>query len=177
MVDTFNYHDHKLRRLFAELDVKQRKKALKGAFRREATRVRKTAIQNLRTSGIRTDHDLERGIRSVVFRDSPGFRVTVGSKKANKKGKGERGMHLTRAGLKKPILIWAEGGTSDRWTMPKKGTRRRADRKRERHATGHMRKYGFMEKTLRDVRGSVASDLRSEVKDNIIRTAKRYGCK
>ena len=172
----FGYDDTQLQQLFAELDPKRRKQALKGAFRREAGRVRKTAVKNLRSSGLRTDHDLEKGIRSVVFKNTAGFRITVGTKKANRHGKGERGMHLNRVGQKKPILIWAEGGTSDRWTMPKKGTRRRADRKRQRHSTGHMRKYGFMEKTLREVRSSVADDLRNEVQENIERVSKRYGC-
>ena len=41
------YDDSNLQRLFAELDPKQRLKALKAGFRREANQARKTAINNL----------------------------------------------------------------------------------------------------------------------------------
>lgn len=93
------YDDEDLQRLFAEMDTKKRLKALKGAFRREANRVRKTALNNLRGS-IRTDKDLERGVRAVVFKRKAGFRVTIGAKKAGKSGK-EYGFHTNRKGLKK----------------------------------------------------------------------------
>src|SRR5574344_1060964 len=58
------YDDANLQRLFAEMDVKQRLQALKGAFRREANQVRKTALNNLRGS-IRTDKDMESGVRTA----------------------------------------------------------------------------------------------------------------
>lgn len=54
------YDDSNLRQLFAELEPKRRTQALKGAFRREANQVRKTAINNLRSSGIKSSKDLEK---------------------------------------------------------------------------------------------------------------------
>lgn len=96
---TFRYDDKNLQRLYGELDEKHRLKALRGAFRKEANRVRKEAIKNLRGSGIRTDKDLEKGVRSVVPRKRLGFGVTVGTKGSKKKGV-TAGVHTNRRGLK-----------------------------------------------------------------------------
>lgn len=179
---SLEYDDSRLQQLFAELEPKRRLQALKGGFRKEAAEVRKTAVNNLRKSGIRSSKDLEKGIRSIVFRRKAGFRVTVGTKRANKNGKGEAGFHTNRWGLKKPILIWAELGApikkdKVRMTKSKQGTRRRAARLRQAHSTGRMPRYGFMARTLEDVRGRVTNDLHSMVIDNVERIAKKYGCK
>lgn len=166
----FVYDDSNLQRLFAEMEPKRRLQALKGGFRREAAKVRKTAVNNLRSSGIKTSRDLERGIRAVVFKRSAGFRVTVGTK-------GNSGYHTNRQGLKKPILLWAEMGTAERRTKPKQGTRRRASRLRSAHRTGQMKRYGFMAQTLGDVRDTVTNDLHEMVRENIVKVAQKYGCK
>ena len=172
-----DYDDKELQRLFAELDQKRRVQALKGGFRREANQVRKTAINNLRGK-IRSSKDLERGVRAIVFKRKAGFRVTIGTRRASKAtGKGEAGFHKNRQGLKKPVLIWAEGGTEERQTKPKHGTRRRAARLRQQHRTGRMPRFGFMEQTLNSVRDTVTQDIRDMVLDNVTKTAKKYGCK
>lgn len=177
MPRSVDYDDSKLQQLFAELEPKRRLQALRGGFRKEASQVRKTAVNNLRSSGIKSSKVLEKGIRSVVFKRKAGFRVTVGTKRANKKGKGEAGFHTNRRGLKKPILIWAEEGTAERKTKPKQGSRRRAARLRSSHSTGRMKRYGFMEQTLNDVRNKVTNDLHEMVISNVEKIAKKYGCK
>lgn len=171
MAATVQYDDENLQRLFAEMDTRKRMKALKGAFRREANNVRKTAINNLRGS-IRTDRDLERGIRTVVFKRKAGFRVTIGTKKAGKSGK-EYGFHVNRRGLEKPVLIWAEGGTNLRRTKTKT---RIFTRSRKGHKTGRMKRYGFMRKTLTDVRDRITDSLHDEVINSVTKEAKKYGC-
>ncbi len=176
MSATLDYNDGNLQQLFADLEPKRRVQALKGGFRKESNKVRKTAVNNLRSS-LHSNKDLEKGVRAIVFKRKAGFRVTVGTKRANKDGKGEAGYHTNRQGLKKPILIWAEMGTAERKTKPKKGTRRRAARLRSSHSTGRMRRYGYMEQTLNDVRGKVTADIHEMVTDNVIRVAKKYGCK
>lgn len=99
------YDDSNLQQLFAELEPRRRAQALRSGFRREANQVRKTAVNNLRSSGIRTDRDLESGIRAVVFKRTAGFRVTVGTK-------GDKmGFHTNRRGEKNPYcfgLKWAQ---------------------------------------------------------------------
>lgn len=158
------YDDTQLQKLFTEMDVKHRKRALKGAFRREANQVRRTAINNLRSS-LHSNRDLEKGIRAIVFKKAAGFRVTIGTKKANRK---------TGKGLKKPVLIWAEGGTEQRKTKTKT---RVFVRERRGHNTGRMKRYGFMRKTQTDVRDKVTEDLRNEIVESVTKTANKYGCK
>ena len=174
MSGTVEYDDGNLQRLFAEMEPKRRAQALRGGFRKAANDVRKKAVANLRSS-IRTDKDLEKGIRAVVFKRRAGFRVTIGTKKAGKNGKGESGMHLNRQGLKKPVLIWAEMGTAQRTTKSSGG--KRAARYRAAHNTGSMPRYGFMDKTRNQVRDTVTADMRKQVAENVERIAKKYGCK
>ena len=176
MAQNVAFDDRNLQQLFAEMEPKRRLQALRGGFRREANQVRKTAINNLRSS-IRSNKDLEQGVRAVVYKRSAGFRVTIGTKRAGKNGKGEAGFHTNRQGLKKPGLIWAEAGTQKRQTKPKQGTRRRAGRMREQHRTGRMKRYGFMEQTLNSVRDTVTADIHNLVLDNVEKIAKKYGCK
>lgn len=170
----FSYDDTNLQRLFNQLDLKNQVKALKGVFRREANTVRKVAVSNLRGSDLHTTDDMEKGIRALVFKRKAGFRVTIGTKKANRQGKGERGMHLNRRGLKKPVLIWAEGGTKARYTKSKT---RFFVRSRKGHYTGEMPSYPFMSKTRTQVADWVTEDMHNEIAANVMRTAKRYGCK
>lgn len=174
MATVMQYDDSNLQRLFAELEPRQRLKALKGAFRREAGRVRKVAVGNLRSS-IRSDRDLERGVRAVVFKRKAGFRVTIGTKKARMNGGKEYGFHTNRRGLKKPVLIWAEGGTKGR-----KSRRQSRYPVGGRWATGKnrgaMKSYGFMAKTKSDVRGTVTESLHNQVREHVTKTAKKYGC-
>ena len=169
-----NYDDRNLQQLFTELTPKRRLQALRGGFRKEANRVRKTAVNNLRSS-IRSDRDLEKGVRSLVFKRKAGFRITVGTKRANKKGKGEAGFHTNRQGLKKPILIWAEDGTKARKTKGRK-TKGRGGKHGAR-STGRMKRYGFMDRTLKAVRGSVTENIHEMVAENVQKVAKKYGCK
>lgn len=176
MARTIDYNDENLQRLFAELEPKRRLQAIKGGFRREANQVRKTAINNLRSS-IQSNKDLEKGVRAIVFKRKAGFRVTVGTKRAGKNGKGEAGFHTNRQGLKKPVLIWAEEGTKERQTKPKKGTRRRAARLRTSHRTGRMKRYGFMAQTLTSVRDTVTTNIHEMVAENVQKVAEKYGCK
>lgn len=176
MARTIDYNDENLQRLFAELEPKRRLQAIKGGFRKEANQVRKMAINNLRSS-IQSNKDLEKGVRAILFKRKAGFRVTVGTKRAGKNGKGEAGFHTNRQGLKKPILIWAEEGTEERKTKPKQGTRRRAARLRASHRTGRMKRYGFMAQTLNSVRDTVTDNIHKMVTENIEQVAKKYGCK
>lgn len=169
-----DYDDRNLQQLFAELEPKRRLQAIKGGFRREANQVRKTAINNLRSS-LHSNKDLEKGVRTIVFKRKAGFRVTVGTKRAEKNGKGEAGFHTNRQGLKKPVLIWAEDGTQERKTKGNGG--KRAMRMRSAHRTGRMKRYGFLTQTLNGVRDTVTNNIHNMVIENVEQVAKKYGCK
>lgn len=167
------YDDTELQRLFAEMDPKLRLKALKTAFRREANRVRKVAINNLRAS-LRSDRDLERGIRALVFkRKAAGFRVTVGTKSARKKAR--KGKQGDKEGPKdlKHILIWAEDGTQPRYAKVKT---RVIGRTRKSHFVGRMKRYGFIAKTADAVRNSVTENIHNELRKSVIEVARKHGC-
>lgn len=173
------YDDSNLQRLWRALDPDKRKKALKGALRREAAKVRRVALGNLRDC-VSSNSELERGMRAVVWKRAAGFRVTIGTKAASKKtGKGARGFYISRktrgkpGATGKPVLVWAETGTERRYTKTKT---RVFTRSRKGHYTGRMKRYGFMRKTRNQVEGSVTDSLRREIVDNIKRTARKYGC-
>ncbi len=166
------YNDRDLQKLFAEMEPKHRLKAIKGAFRKEANKVRRTAINNLRGS-IRSDRDLERGVRAIVYKKAAGFRITVGTKKATAKNKKAYGFHKNRQGLSKPVLIWAEDGTEQRKT---KTATKVYIRSRKGHSTGRMKRYGFIRKTRDEMADKVTADIHTEVINNVQSVAKKYGC-
>lgn len=176
MASPLQYDDRGLQSLIEDLSPKQRVKALRGAFRRESNRVRRAALGNLHES-IGGDAELDRGVRAIVFRRKAGFRVTVGTKRANKKGKGERGYYISRKrrgkrnATGKPVLIWAEEGTTWRRTRGRGFLRRGGG-----HSTGRMKRYGFMRKTLSEVRDSVTGTLHKEIIDQMKKAAKKNGC-
>lgn len=192
----------KLEMLFEGLSPKQRRIAMKGAFRRAANKVRKVALNNLRQIA-RSSHDqkdFERGVRSIVYKNKPGFRVSIGWRKATgRAGRGEHGMYLssqqkrTKDQRRMPILGWLEMGSGPRHIRGnglvriKNGDRHYTGRCRVRLANGKwisvrtrrgvLRPGRFMTKTKMQVSGSVTETLHKEIVDNIKRTAKRYGCK
>lgn len=175
----YKYDDTNLQKLFMELEPKRRTQALKSGFRREANQVRKTAVNNLRSSGIRTDREMETGVRAIVFKQQAGFRVTVGTAHRRGRGKGTLyGFHKNRRGEVKPILMWAELGTAERRTKSNGGkhTVMFSERSRAAHSTGRMKSYGFMAQTLFDVRETVTENLHNEVIQSVEKVAKKYGC-
>ena len=107
MADTINI-EQPFREVFAALDLKDQRKALRGAMRREANRLKKSATANLRSSGLGqgTRQRLDKGFIVRVFpaRLGAGFLVKV-------KPYRKKGYHLNRQGKEKPVLMWAEEGT------------------------------------------------------------------
>ncbi len=184
----------KLSQVLMELEPKRRLRAVKSAFYRAANKLRKKAIDNLRQerktiasrpyangrskkAGANWKHKpsgnpnpaLEKGVKSFVYRKTPGFRVTVGSRYANKNGKGERGMHTNRQGLKKPVLIWAEAGTKSRDTKSKSRNKKKG------HVTGSMPAMGFMDKAKAQMTDRITEDLHKAIEESVMKAVKKYG--
>ena len=153
----FYYDDRRLMSMFEELEPRRRVQAMRGALRQAANEVRKKAVENLRASKLNSNRDVEKGIRSVVWKRSLGFRVTIGTKK--KRAKNESKARARRA----IVPLWAEGGTDERHT----GRGRR---------TGEMPAFRFMEAT----KGSM-TDVETMVKEKIVanieKTSLKYGGK
>ncbi len=174
------YSPENLSKLFKELDPKKKIQALKGASRKAATKVRKKAVENLRSSGLAINKELEKGVRKSIYKKKPGFLVTIGSKekkKRTKKGPAKStwtnfSYHTNSKGLKKPILIWAEEGTQVRKTRTQSSW---FVRKKKGHLTGRMRAYRFMKKTKKDVKDKVTDFYRKSLEESIIQTVKKYG--
>lgn len=165
--------------MFADLSPENRKKVIKRACRKVGNSVKKVAINNLKSSGLGHADELSNGVRAIVFKREAGFRVTVASKKANKRGKGEKGMHKNRYGNKKPILVWAELGTKWRRVKTDDKIRFKADGKWHTNTTRHrgfIKRYGFIAKTLGQVEHKVGDQLKDAIAIKLKQVAKKYGC-
>lgn len=158
----------KLTKALMELEPKRRIKAVKGAFRKAATKVKKQAASNLRQSDYRSNSSLEKGIRPIVGKKQAGFRVTIGTKK----GKKASGWHTNRRGQTLPILIWMEQGTKERYTKTQTKVYKR---KRKGHFTGSIQAQGFMEQTKHDMKDRITEDFREALEESVMKTVKKYG--
>ncbi|MDE6772068.1 MAG: hypothetical protein K2J49_05650 [Muribaculaceae bacterium] len=169
------YDIDNLQAFLNELSPKERTKLFKAGFRKAANKVRKVAVRNLRGSGIRSGKELEKGIRRVLYRKKSGFRVTVGSagKGNSRAGDVQAAHHTNRRGKKKPILVWAEGGTARRFV---KGSYHKGKRHRG-HSTGKMPAYGYMKKTREEVLPTVEKEIKESIIETIHTKARKYGGK
>lgn len=152
--------ENPFREVFAALDTRKQRKAMKSAMRKEATLVKKKAQGNMRASGIDTSTGLPKTIYTRVYPDKfgLGFMVTV-------QAHGTRAMHKRRDGKLKPVAYWAELGT--------KARNMRGSRKL--HVTGKMPAYGFMAKTEREMDGQVENDLFAAFQANVEKAARDNG--
>lgn len=173
-ISSMTYDDSQLQRLFGELEEKRRVQALKGGFRRAANEVRKMAVNNLRRTGICNTGSLEKGIRALVFKRRAGFRVTVGTKRKSKAAVAKMSAEQKAREKKYVSLIWLEDGTAERYT--KTGTKIRT-RSRRGHYTGRVKRYGFMLRTKGEAERKVTDEIHKDVREYIVKTAKKYGCK
>lgn len=178
MADTITYDDSKLRRFFAQMDPRTRAKALRGGLLRTANTVRKVARTNLMATGVHNAEQLCRGIRSRVERKTIGFAVTIKAKPGKRgSGEGEKGMHVNRQGLKRPVLGWLELGTLSR--KLRSGSARGVG-KGHRKATagerrGRLKPLRFMQKTEAQTEAVITRTMHDMVRDSVMKTAKRNG--
>ncbi len=175
-----SYDDTQLQKLFDEMEPKRRAQALRGAFRKEANQVRKNALTTLRSTGIHTSSEMEKGIRASVYTRTAGFRVTIGTKvkqvksykdiggglSVEEKRKRVLGWHINRRNQALPILIWAESGDTQRQT--RSGAYRGSMMGSEAH---------FFTRAFEQSKDSVTDDIHMATRTEIERVAKRYGCK
>lgn len=150
--------------LYTEMQPRQRMQALKGAFRRTSTKLRRATVEQLRADGPRTNGRLEKCVRRVLLnakRGSAGFKVTLMGVRGR-----TTGFYRNRRGQLKPVLVFAEDGTAPRNT--RKG-------KRARHSTGRLRRYGFLDKATKQLGPSIGDDVKNELKEQIKRIAAKYG--
>lgn len=158
---TITYDDSNFYKLYAAMEGKQRVKALKGACRAEANKVRKVAVNNLRASDvIKSNSRLEKCIWGGSFKKSVGFSVGITTKSKGKK----RGFYTTKRQGDKPVLLFAENGSKEE------------RRTKSGHRTGFMPVTAIMATSRRQVRTSVGDDLRKEMLSYTEKVARKYGC-
>ena len=157
--DEFYYDDQRLQQLFAALDQKQRNAAIRGALRKAGNTLRKQAVASLRQSGLKSNRDVEKGIRYVPWKKGGGFTVTIGKKRTSRSKK-----PVDQRKAKLAIVpFWAEGGTEERIRRYSyRGSNHRI-RRDPTFSTGRLRPYRFMEKIEPD-----AEKLHQEVIEKLI---------
>lgn len=155
--------------VFQALDLKDQRKAMRSAIRREGNRLKKRAVANLQGSGIGqgTNGRLSRGIRSYVYPEKYGAGFLLSAKPHKKQG-----YHKNRQGKEKPVLMWAEDGTDLRRTKTKTKV---FVRQRKGHATGRMKRYGFLRKTDEQGAQVVEQNLFATFQKNLERAARKKG--
>lgn len=171
------------RAVYNALDLKEQRKALKSATRKEANTIKKAAQQNAIASklgkGSNNAQAIAKGIYARTYPDrcGSGFMVTV-------KPHGKKGYHTNRQGLEKPILMWAETGTGVRHVGKRKGSYKKWSSimgrvtkryNRSGHSTGAMPQYKFMEKTERENTDGVETRLFDNFQKNIEKAARKEG--
>ena len=174
--------DRPFTEVFRALDLTIQRKALRGAMRREGNRLRKTATSNLSQSGIGggTKRSLSSGIYVRVYPDNygAGFMVSVRPRGKNK------GIHLNRQDLQKPVLMWAEDGTRQRRIgrrVSSSLSKSRFTGKKVRQYLrgganrGKMKRYGFLAKTEEQTAASVEANLFNNFQGNLEKAARRQG--
>lgn len=168
--------------VYKALDLKDQRKAMRGAMRREANRLRKTAATNLRATGIGngTRLNLAKGIYARVYPERYGLGFMVSVKPHGKK----RGIHTNRQGMMKPVLLWAEDGTRyrrvGRRTKSFFGKSRFSGKSvryynRSGHSTGRMRRYAFLAKTEAQAAMSIEQNLFGDFRGNLEKAAQKKG--
>ena len=179
MARMLTYDDSQLRQLFAQMDEKQRAKAMKGGFRSAANLLKRSSISSLR-SDLNSNRSLEKGVRALVFKRKLGFRVTVGTVMKRTKDRhgwvGVKGFHNN-----KPVLIWAEDGTKERRLKGGRGAHKTKRGFRKRYLyngayRGRMRPYQFLVEGQRKVGPQINETLQAGFRASVEKVAKKYGC-
>ncbi len=148
-----------LEKLTKELDPRLLRKAVKGALRKEARRVKAQAVKRLKQStfnGKKLSHSKEiaKTIRAKPLRNLDGFIVA-----ANPHGKA--GMHRNRRGQLKPIAFWVNVGTTDRKTRRKSLNR------------GSTQAMEYIDETRKAEMGSIARNLGQAYEEQIKKIVKK----
>lgn len=169
------------KQVYALLDRKEQQKAMRGAMRKEANRLKRTAATALKSSGIGrgTSEPLDKGVYTRVFPDRYGLGFMVSVKPFRRKG-----VHRNRQGKEKPVLMWAEDGTRFRRIGRKissfKGKSRFSMRNIRHYARGgasrgRMKPYNFLKRTEQTEANQVGENLYSALENNINRIAQKKG--
>lgn len=171
--------------VYRALDLRQQRKAMKGAMRREGNRLKRQATASLSASGISQGSGgraLSRGIYTRVYPDRYGLGFMVSVKPH--RGNNRKGIHINRHGRMKPVLMWAEDGTRPRRagrrlssfsSLSKISGKKVRNYIRGGHSTGRMKRYAFMAKAENQQGQAVESSLFATFQQNLDKAARKLG--
>lgn len=173
----FTYDDSQLQALWAQMQPKERKKALKGAFRRTGNVLKREVVKQIRGK-VQSNRELEKGVRVLVFKRKAGFRVTLGEDR-----KGRKGVYASkkknRQSREVPVLRFMDTGTNSR---VRRRTLYRGGRKKKyafvptAPSRGRLQAGNFIEGARTSYGASVTQELMDELREQTLKTAKKYGC-
>lgn len=153
-----------LRAFAASLSAREIARPLRNALRKEARRLRREVVRQLRATGVHYTPALGRTIRSGESRDARGVYTTVrASPRTN------AGMHKNRRGHLKPVAMWLADGTAERIT---RGGRRAP------HPTGAISpgKYGgWLERAKKVHEPQAAAEFYKEIDRQVEKAAHSHG--
>ncbi len=171
----------KLKAMFAELSSEAREKAIRLAYRKAANIIRDQAVRNAVRQMHFHDEDILKGIRSLVFREKIGFRVTDAWKYGSKSPRG--GMWASDWQKDNnpdprwmPILAWHEDGTQQRRTRGGLG-KRTARLLGTGRRTGALKPKRFIGEAVDQKKDSINDELKKFIINDVRRITKKYGCK
>ena len=167
MSDTadFRVDTTRLEKLIASLTPRRPAALLRSAMRRPARDIKKRA-EAIMLSGVghvRDRRALRKGIWTRVYKRTPGFQVTVASRKPGDVNHYPSRMRSGAGARMLPVALWLEGGTADRVT--RKGG----------YARGGLRAIGFLTQAKQETEASTVRRIEEETVKRLEKLAQRYG--
>lgn len=189
------FNGKELDELMQRLKTSELRKGLKAGYRKTARMARKVALEYLHRSDLQVKGnkaDLDKGLRAYIYSKGGGFMLTVKARRANKSGKGEKGMHENRKGKKKPVLMWAEDGTQPRkakgdfkyewsgnWKLWSRHGGKYKPKKKRKYTSGQdrgkMPAYEFLAKATPEAFRVVEQELSNQIKEGVEKVARKSG--
>lgn len=174
-VTTYNdpgrYQGEEWKDLLKVFDKRDLRVALKGAYRTVGKEVLRIARDRLMQSGMAHASKLKKDIRLRVYPRGGGFMITV-------KPHGKQGYHVNRFGLQKPVLMWAEEGTTVRYVRKGggqvaqlgDGKWRTLGRRR-----GQMPAYHFLDGVEAQGAPIIEKDMGTSLEEAVMKRARKMG--
>lgn len=158
--------------LLRSMNVKDIRRVLKSTYRRVGKQIADIARADLVSSGLRNADKMKRAIRVHVYGRGGGFEITT-------KFHGKQGFYRrSQDGKEKPVVMWAQDGTSNRFTyyhkrvIPFGGG---AYRTLATNARGSMRKYDFLRRAESQAPGIIENGLGPELEKAVNKRALKLG--
>lgn len=152
--------------LLASVTPKQMGASWRGALMTSARKLRKIAIGYFKAAKLHNRGKMVKAFRASVRRDLKGFSVKISTGKNH-----PQSLYTNRRGQAKPIVLWANIGTHNRWRKTSKG----------RASTGSTTAHRFMDAArnhLPAIKREIEVEVRKRAEKAVAKNIKKhYGIK